>query len=96
MTWAKCLKRVFGIDITTCVHCGGAVRIVASIEEPIAILATSRSTVRWSERTTAGSTRTAGGTRMTICRPQSLSLAQTLVGGSSPTAAASPSDNTVP
>jgi hypothetical protein len=37
MTWAQRLKRVFGIDITTCNHCGGAVRIVASIEEPNAI-----------------------------------------------------------
>ena len=33
------LKRVFGIDVSTCVHCGGAVRIVASIEEPNAIRA---------------------------------------------------------
>jgi hypothetical protein len=37
MTWAQRLKRVFNIDVTTCVHCGGAVRIVASIEEPAAI-----------------------------------------------------------
>lgn len=33
MTWAQRLKRVFSIDVSTCVHCGGAVRIVASIEE---------------------------------------------------------------
>ncbi|EPK3244850.1 TPA: IS91 family transposase, partial [Burkholderia cepacia] len=33
------LKRVFSIDITACAHCGGAVRIVASIEEPTAIRA---------------------------------------------------------
>lgn len=33
MTWAQRLKRVFNIDVTTCVHCGGAVRIVASIED---------------------------------------------------------------
>lgn len=39
MTWAQRLKRVFTIDVTTCVHCGGAVRIVASIEEPTAIRA---------------------------------------------------------
>ena len=39
MTWAQRLKRVFGIDVSTCVHCGGAVRIVASIEEPKAIRA---------------------------------------------------------
>ena len=30
---------VVSIDITTCAHCGGAVRIVASIEEPTAIRA---------------------------------------------------------
>ncbi len=39
MSWAQRLKRVFSIDITTCAHCGGAVRIVASIEEPAAIRA---------------------------------------------------------
>jgi hypothetical protein len=39
MTWAQRLKRVFGIDVSTCVHCGGAVRIVDSIEEPTAIRA---------------------------------------------------------
>ena len=39
MTWAQRLKRVFGIDVKVCVHCGGAVRIVASIEEPTAIRA---------------------------------------------------------
>lgn len=27
-------KRVFGIDIETCPACGGAVRIIASIEDP--------------------------------------------------------------
>ena len=47
MTWAQRLKRVFNIDPTTCIRCGRAVRIVASIEEPNAIraiLATSQST----------------------------------------------------
>ncbi len=39
LVWAQRLKRVFSIDITTCAHCGGAVRIVASIEEPTAIRA---------------------------------------------------------
>ncbi len=39
MTWAQRLKRVFNIDVSTCVHCGGTVRIVASIEEPTAIRA---------------------------------------------------------
>jgi len=39
MTWAQRLKRVFNIDVSTCGHCGGTVRIVASIEVPIAIRA---------------------------------------------------------
>jgi Putative transposase len=34
MTWAQRLKRVFGIEIESCEHCGGAVKIIASIEEP--------------------------------------------------------------
>jgi len=33
MTWAQCLKRVFNIDITTCETCGGAVKVIASIED---------------------------------------------------------------
>ena len=39
MTWAQRLKRVFGIDAETCIHCGGKVKIVASVEEPNAIRA---------------------------------------------------------
>ena len=39
MTWAQRLKRVFNIDVTTCVNCGGAARIVASVEDPTAIRA---------------------------------------------------------
>jgi len=34
MTWARRLKRVFHIDIESCERCGGAVRIIASIEDP--------------------------------------------------------------
>ena len=37
MTWAKRLKRVFNIDIETCSECGGDVKIIASIEDPIVI-----------------------------------------------------------
>ncbi len=37
MTWSQRLKRVFGIDIETCPACGGAVRIIASIEDPAVI-----------------------------------------------------------
>ena len=37
MTWAQRLKRVFNIDVTTCSHCGGVVKIIASIEDPLVI-----------------------------------------------------------
>ena len=37
MTWAQRLKRVFGIDIETCSVCGGAMRIIACIEDPVVI-----------------------------------------------------------
>lgn len=39
MPVAQRLKRVSTIDVTACLHCGAAVRIVASIEEPAAIRA---------------------------------------------------------
>ena len=39
MTWAQRLKRVFGIGVNACGHCGGTLRIVSSIEEPTAIRA---------------------------------------------------------
>jgi hypothetical protein len=31
------LKRIFDIDIATCSECGGNVRIIASIEDPVVI-----------------------------------------------------------
>ncbi len=37
MTWAKRLKRVFNIDIAICEECGGAVKVIASIEDPAVI-----------------------------------------------------------
>ena len=37
MSWAQRLKRVFDIDIETCEACAGTVRIIAAIEDPIAI-----------------------------------------------------------
>ena len=39
MSWAQRLKRVFNIDVITCVNCGCAARIVASVEDPTAIRA---------------------------------------------------------
>ena len=37
MTWAQRLKRVFNIDMETCSKCGGAVRVIACIEDPVVI-----------------------------------------------------------
>ena len=37
MTWAQRLKRVFNIDIETCEQYGGAVKVIASIEDPLVI-----------------------------------------------------------
>ncbi len=37
MTWARRLKRVFGIDIEQCARCGGRLQVIASIEEPALI-----------------------------------------------------------
>ncbi len=37
MTWAQRLKRVFSIDIETCSACGGAVKVIACIEDPVVI-----------------------------------------------------------
>jgi len=35
--WAQRLKRVFKIDIETCEHCGGAVKVIACIEDPAVV-----------------------------------------------------------
>ena len=37
MTWAQRLKRVFNIDIVTCKACGGPVKVIACIEDPVVI-----------------------------------------------------------
>jgi hypothetical protein len=37
MTWAQRLKRVFNIDIETCRECGGAMKVIACIEDPVVI-----------------------------------------------------------
>ena len=34
---SRCLKRVFGLDIETCSVCGGAMRIIACIEDAVVI-----------------------------------------------------------
>ena len=37
LTWAQRLKRVFQIDIEICTQCGGPVKVLASIEDPVVI-----------------------------------------------------------
>ena len=37
MTWPQRLKRVFNIDIETCLECGGAMKVIACIEDPVVI-----------------------------------------------------------
>jgi hypothetical protein len=37
LTWAQRLRRVFAIEIETCRHCGGRLRVIASIETPAVI-----------------------------------------------------------
>jgi hypothetical protein len=37
MTWAQRLKRVFLIDVTVCEYCGGAVKIIACIEDQLIV-----------------------------------------------------------
>ena len=34
MSWARLLKRVFDIDVEDCPNCGGALKIIAAIEDP--------------------------------------------------------------
>ena len=37
MTLAQRLKRVFDIDVETCRTCGGGVKVIACIEDPVVI-----------------------------------------------------------
>ncbi|HEX9585431.1 MAG TPA: hypothetical protein VGB36_13100 [Gammaproteobacteria bacterium] len=37
MTWAQRSKPIFGIDIETCQACGGALKVIACIEDPAAV-----------------------------------------------------------
>jgi len=37
MSWAQRLKRVFAIDIESCPQCGGTLRVIACIEDPLLI-----------------------------------------------------------
>ena len=37
MNWAQRLKRVFNIDVEICDQCGGSVKVIASIKDPLVI-----------------------------------------------------------
>jgi hypothetical protein len=37
LSWSRLLKRVFDIDIEHCPNCGGALKIIAAIEDPAVI-----------------------------------------------------------
>ena len=37
MSWAQRLKRVFNIAVEACARCGGTVKVIACIEEPVII-----------------------------------------------------------
>ena len=37
MSWVQRLKRVFKIDIESCPQCGGKLRVIACIEDPLVI-----------------------------------------------------------
>ena len=37
MAWTQRLKRVFNIDIEPCRECGGVVKVIACIEDPVVI-----------------------------------------------------------
>ena len=37
MSWAQRLKRVFNIDVEICGVCGGTMKVVACVEDPLVI-----------------------------------------------------------
>ena len=37
MSWAQRLKRVFKLDLESCEGCGGQVRVIACLEDPLVI-----------------------------------------------------------
>ena len=48
------MKRVFNIDILTCEHCGGPVKVIASIERPVVIKTSLAHLARQAEAATPG------------------------------------------
>jgi hypothetical protein len=40
LSWARLFKRVFDVDVEHCPNCGGALKIIAAIEDPPVIIKT--------------------------------------------------------
>lgn len=62
MTWAQRLKRVFRLDLESCEGCGGPVRVIAGIEDPLVIASILAHLDRWAGGD-SGSGRRARGRR---------------------------------
>ena len=62
------MKRVFKIDILTCEHCGGAVKVIASIEDPAVIKKILDHLARRAEAATQSSDPSPERRRNTNCR----------------------------
>ena len=56
MSWAPRLKRVFKLDLSSCEGCGGQVRVIACIEDPL-VIGKILEHGEWSEPETGGAGR---------------------------------------
>jgi hypothetical protein len=36
-TWATLMRRAFAIDVLACSNCGGPMRVIATVEDPLAV-----------------------------------------------------------
>jgi hypothetical protein len=36
-TWAALMRRAFAIDVLACPNCGGPMRVIATVEDPLAV-----------------------------------------------------------
>ena len=63
MTWARRLKRVFNMDVETCRACGGKLKVIACIEDPVVI-----------EKILAHLNEKASLAAIPLCRPRGLQI----------------------
>jgi hypothetical protein len=45
-TWATLMRRAFAIDVLACPRCGGRLRVIATVEDPLVVRGSSRPTGR--------------------------------------------------